>query len=47
LADLAAGRAAGSLVAIAGLSRLERSRLKAALRHLSRLPAMVQDVLTR
>lgn len=47
LADLAAGRSAGSLVAIAGLSRLERNRLKAALRHLSRLPAMVQDVLTR
>lgn len=46
IADLAAGRAPGSRVDPAGLSGMQRSRLKAALKHVALLPEMVQDVLT-
>ena len=46
LADLAAGRAPGSRVDAAALTRPQRDRLKAALKHVALLPDMVQDVLT-
>jgi len=47
LADIAAGQAASSRLPISSLRPMDRTRLRAALRHLEMLPAMVQDVLTR
>lgn len=46
IADIHAGRPPGSRVDPSSLSSLQRSRLKAALKHVALLPEMVQDVLT-
>lgn len=46
LADLAAGQAASTRLPLSSLRRTDRTRLRAALKHLELLPAMVQDVLT-
>jgi len=46
IADLAAGRPPGSRVDAAALGSRDRSRLKAALKHVELLPEMLQDVLT-
>ncbi|MBP7063766.1 DUF294 nucleotidyltransferase-like domain-containing protein [Ferrovibrio sp.] len=46
LADLAAGRKPGSRLPVAAISKADRARLKAALRHLEMLPDMVRNVLT-
>ena len=46
IADIHAGRPPGSRVDPAGLTGMQRSRLKAALKHVALLPEMVQDVLT-
>jgi CBS domain-containing protein len=46
IADLNAGREPGSRIDPASLTRLQRDRLKAALKHVALLPDMVQDVLT-
>ena len=47
LADLAAGRPAGSTVVVRALDRAERERLKQALREIEGLPLLVQDALTK
>ncbi|WP_341911395.1 DUF294 nucleotidyltransferase-like domain-containing protein [Ferrovibrio terrae] len=46
IADLAAGLTPGSRIDLASLQRRQRDRLKAALKHVSLLPDMVQGVLT-